>query len=97
MATLWIQSFASAAEVAYNAPHQQMSLTISGTQATAAVLTSPSGSNNAHMLRVRLMADSDCHVSWAGAATTADTPMGAENPEYFGIEAGTAISVIQRV
>lgn len=95
MATLWIHSFANAKETAFDAPFQTVQVTVTGAAASAAVLTTPTGQKN--MMRVRLFADVDCHVSWDGAdATTADLPMGADNPEYFGIESGTVISVIER-
>ncbi len=92
MATLWIHAFNDAKEVSYDAPNQKLSVAISGTAASASALTGAQG-----MQRVRLFADSDCHVSWDGTATTADIPLGAEAKEYFGIPKGSVISVIERV
>ena len=92
MATLWIAAFNDAKEVAYDNPNQEMTVTISGSSASSAALSGSYG-----MQRVRLFADTDCHVTWDGDATTSNRPLGAENPEYFGIKVGSVISVIERV
>ncbi len=95
MPTLWIHGFDAANEVPFGAPLFTDSISVAGAATTSAALSVPSGQNV--MLRVRLFTDTDCHVSWDGAdATTADAPLGAENPEYFGIETGQTISCIQR-
>ena len=92
MPTLWIHSFNDAKEVAFDAPNQKISVAISGSSASAAALTGTQG-----MQRVRLFTDTDCHVRWEGTdADNTDIPLGAENPEYFGIPTGTVISVIER-
>lgn len=52
--------------------------------------------------KVRMYADSDCFVTW-GANPTATTDgtsgrfLGANNPEYFQLEAGERVAVIERV
>ena len=95
MPTLWIHAFNDAKETAFDTPNQKLSVSVGGASASAAALTGTMG-----MQRVRLMTDTDCHVAWSAAGTAADTtdlPMGAENPEYFGIPTGYIISCIQRV
>ena len=96
MATLWIHVFEAAAEVALGDPIQELSVTIgvSSTSAGSAI----TGSNRLRR-RVRLFADLNCHVTWAASPTadTGDIPLGVDNPEYFDIEAGHTVAVIQRV
>ena len=54
------------------------------------------------MRRVRIFCDTDAWVTWGAPGITAlidgteGRMMGAENPEYFPIEAGFEISVIAR-
>lgn len=51
--------------------------------------------------RVRLLAESNVFVAHGQNPTVTDgtngTPLGTENPEYFDIEVGEKIAVIQRV
>ncbi len=95
MATLWIHVFEAAAEVALGDPIQELSVTIgaSSTSAGSAI----TGSNRLRR-RCRLMADTICHVTWAASPTadTSDIPLGIDNPEYFDIEAGHTVAVIDR-
>lgn len=97
MATLFFAVFADAKETAKGPVLQEGTVTISGTSAQSAVIT---GSNRA-IRRVRLFADTNCFVTW-GENPTAKTdgtdgrPMGSENPEFWDIESGYKIAVIQR-
>jgi hypothetical protein len=94
MATLSITVFEGAGEVATGDPLQVDTVTISGVSAQSSVIT---GSGRKRR-RVRLCADTACHVVW-GENPTADsghTFMGAENPEYFDIESGHKVAVIAR-
>ena len=97
MATLFIGGWDNANEVLCGAPIQETTVTVSGTSAQSAAV---SGSNK-EMRRVRLFSDTDCFVTWGSAPTAlnngaAGMPMGAENPEVIGIEAGHLIAVIER-
>lgn len=98
MSKLQITVFTSASEVAHGVPIQEewIDYTSSSVQSNAIA-----GSSRAQR-RVRIFSDADCFVTW-GANPTATTDgtsgrmMGAENPEYFSIEAGMKVAVIQRV
>lgn len=97
MATLYIAVFEHAEMTALGEPLEESTVTISGTSAQSAVIPGTGRKRK----KVRLFADSDCFVTW-GENPVAVTdgsdgrPMGAENPEYFDIEAGHKIAVIQR-
>ena len=98
MATLYITVWEDAAEVALGQPTQEMTVPIGASSAQSAVIV---GVKNRH-LRMRLMADGDCFVTWGDDPTaltdgTSGRPMGAENPEYFSINAGQKVAVIQRL
>ena len=93
MATLWITVFEHAGEVALGDPVQELTVTFTtSTQSTAIT-----GSNRKRK-RVRIFSDADCNVSWGAnpTATATTIPMGAENPEYFDIEAGHLIAAVTR-
>lgn len=95
MSTLFITVWDVAAEVAQGDPIQEMTITISGTSAQSTAITADSRRRK----RVRLFTDTDCFVTWGSdptAASGSSRPMGAENPEYFDIEAGHKIAVITR-
>lgn len=98
MATLYITVWEDAAEVALGQPTQEMVVSIGATSTQSAVIT---GTSNRHR-RMRLMADADCFVTWGEDPTaladgTGGRPMGAENPEYFAINVGQKVAVIQRL
>lgn len=98
MATLYIGVWDNANEVLFGAPIQEVAVTVSGTSAQSATI---SGSNK-EMRRCRLMADTDCFVTWGDNPTalndgTEGRPLDAENTEIFGIQAGQKIAVIERV
>src|SRR3990170_158819 len=95
---LFITVWEDAAEVALGAPTQEMQVAIGAGSVQSAVIT---GTKNRHV-RMRLMADADCFVTWGDdpVATTDGTsgrPMAAENPEYFDINVGQKVAVIQRL
>ena len=94
MATLWITVFEHAGEVALGDPLQELTVTFTTSTQSAAI----TGSDRKRK-RVRIFSDADCNVSWGANPTASGTtiPMGAENPEYFDIEAGMEISVIERI
>ena len=96
MATLWIAVFEGAAEVAMGDPLEETTVNIGATSTPMASAITGSGRKRR---RVRLFADADCHVTWAASptASTGNLPLGSENPEYFDIEAGHKVAVIERV
>jgi len=97
MATLQISVWDDAGEVALGPVLQEQVVTISGTSAAS---TSAIPGNN-QTRRVRLYADTDCYVTW-GADPTALSDgsdgrmIGANNPEYFSINSGHKVAVIER-
>ena len=98
MATMQFTVWISAAEVAIGAVLQEGAVTISGTAAPSAVITGEGRVKR----RVRVMCDAKAWVHWGAGVTalddgTAGRMMGAENPEYFDMEAGHIISVIERL
>lgn len=97
MATLYIAVWTSATEVALGDPIQEMAVSIGAGSVQSAEITA----DNRKRRRVRLMADSACFVTWGLNPTatndgTSGRPLGAENPEYFDIESGHLIAVIER-
>lgn len=98
MATLFITVWDNASQTLLGQPIQRATVSIgAGSLSSAAI----SGSKS-EIRRVRLFADADCFVTWGSNPTAAgdgsnDMPLGAENPEVVGIEAGDVIAVIQRV
>ena len=101
MATLWIDVYASAAEVALGDLIESHSITIgSSTAQMSGVIQGetefPKGPEHR---RIRLFADADCHVAWGSnpLAVTTGQPLGSENPEYFAIKSGQKVAVLERV
>ncbi len=98
MATLFIAVWRDAAEVALGDPLQEIAVAIGAASAQSAAITGKDRQRN----RIRLFADADCFVTWGTDPTaltdgTAGRPLGAGNPEYFDIEAGQKVAVIQRL
>ena len=93
MATLWITVFEHAGEVALGDPIQELTVTFTSSTQSAAI----TGTLRKRK-RVRIFSDADCNVSWGANPTASGTtiPMGAENPEYFDIEAGYLIAAVTR-
>lgn len=96
MATLTITVWGDASQTLIGEPLQEMTVAIGAGPLASGVIT---GGVNKAMRRVRLFADADCYVTWGENPTAAagNIPMGAENPEVFGIQSGHKISVIERV
>jgi len=97
MATLFYAVYESAGEVALGDPIQEGTVTIGVASAQSATI---SGSGRKRK-RVRLYADVNAFVTWGSNPTalndgTDGRPMGADNPEYFDIEAGHKIATILR-
>lgn len=95
MPTLWIHVWDEADTTALGDPLQEMKVTIGGVPTPSSAVV---GTGRRRRV-VRLFTDTDCHVTW-GASPTAnsdDIPMVANTHEYFEIEAGHAISVVERV
>lgn len=99
MATLFITVWGDASQTLLGKPVQRMKVAIgSGSLQSDAIVQG----NNKAMRRVRLFADADCFVTWdtdptADGGGVNDMPIGAENPEVFGIESGQKIAVKERV
>jgi len=96
MATLFVTVWEHAGEVAVGGPIQEFQVNIAATSTPSTEIIPGSPRRRR---RIRLFADADCFVTWAAtpvAVSSASRPLGAENPEYFEIEAGFKIAVIQR-
>ncbi len=98
MATLFIAVFDAANEVLFGEPIQEITVSKGGASVQSAAID---GDNNI-MRRVRLYSDTDCFVHWGTSPTalndgTAGRPLGADNPEVFGIVSGQLIATIERV
>lgn len=98
MATLFISVFGDASQTLIGKPKQEFTVTIAGTSAQSIAL---SQGNNKVQRRVRMWADVDCFVTWGEDPTaladgTAGLPLGAANPESFGIDTGDKIAVIEK-
>ncbi len=101
MASLFITVFEVAGATALGDPIQEEKVAIGAGSLTSTAITGLVATA-VKRRTVRLYADVDCFVTW-GAAPTATTDgtsgraLGADNPEYFHINAGDLIAVIQRV
>ncbi len=98
MATLFAGVWNGAAETLVGEPIQEFAVTITGTSAQTVALTSHS---NEVLRQVRVFSDTDCFVTWGSDPTatndgTSGRPLGAENPEVFGISSGAKLAVIAR-
>lgn len=98
MATLFFAVWDNANQTLLGEPLQEDTVAVgAGSLQSAAI----SGTRK-EIRRVRLFTDADCFVTWGDNPTalqdgTAGMPLGAENPEVVGIEAGQLIAVIERV
>jgi len=101
MATMQYTVWTAAAEVAVGPVLQEGAVAISDTAAPSeAIIGQPNGERVKR--RVRIMCDAKAWVTWGAGVTalndgTEGRMMGAEIPEYFDIEAGHTISVIERL
>ena len=98
MPTLFFSVFEGAGEVAHGDPIQEDIVAIGGTSLQSATIN---GSGRKRR-RVRILCDTNAYVIWGENPTaiadgSAGRPMGAENPEYFDIESGHRIAVIERI
>ena len=98
MATLFITVYEGAASVALGDPIQEEAVVIGAGSLQSNVITGIAPRRK----RVRLYADVDCFATWGDNPTattdgTSGRPLGADNPEYFDIESGYRIAVIERL
>ncbi len=98
MSTLFFAVFAGAAEVARGDPLQEGSVDIGGASTASVALTGTGRKRR----RVRLFADVDCFATWGESPVakndgTDGRPLAASVAEYFDIEVGHQIAVIDRV
>jgi hypothetical protein len=97
MATLYVTVWEVATEVALGDPLQSFQVDIAAT--TTQSIETIVGSDR-RKRRIRVFPSADCFVEWGEnptATSTASRPMGSENPEYFEIESGYKIAVIERL
>ncbi len=97
MATLFFTVFLGAVEVAAGDPVQENIITIGSGSLQSAVIT---GTDRKRQ-RVRVFADTNCFATWGLSPTAKDDgtdgrPLEAGSAEYFDIEAGHKIAVIER-
>ena len=98
MATLFFAVFAGAAEVAMGDPLQEDSVAIGGaSDVTVAII-----GTDRKRRRVRIFADADCFATWGETPVakndgTDGRPLAANVAEYFDIESGHQIAVIEKV
>jgi len=96
MASLQLTVFSNANSTAAGDVLQEEVVTVSGTSAQSSVIT---GSGNYRV--VRIYSDVDCFLTWGSNPTAlTDGPagrfIGANNPEYFRLQAGERFAVIER-
>lgn len=94
---LFITVWGGAGEVAMGDVLQEEVVAVGGGSLQSNVITG-SGVRQ----RVRLYSDTDCFVTWgsnpiAVGDGSSGRAMGADNPEYFEVNAGQKIAVIERV
>lgn len=97
MATLFFAVFAGAVEVAAGDPIQENKVAIGGVSTPSVVLVG----NRRKRHRVRVFADTNCFATWGESPIAKDDgtdgrPLEAGSAEYFDIEAGHKIAVIER-
>jgi len=97
MATLYFCVFESVGATALGDPLQEGSIAIGGASAQSIAIN---GSGRKRRL-VRCYADTDCFLTWGANPTAVNDgsdgrPLGADNPEYFNIEAEHLLAVIAR-
>lgn len=94
MADVSITVWEAAGSVAEGDPLQYTAATIDGGNSAAIVGT------GRKRRKCRLYAESDCWVQWGASPSATDgtdsVPLGADNPEYFDIEAGHSVSAVTR-
>lgn len=98
MASVQFTVFEVAAEVAQGQPLQEGVITIGAASVQGAVITA----DGRRRRRVRVFSEADCFVTWSeNPVAIADGSdgrmMAASQTEYFDIEAGHRLAVIERV
>lgn len=98
MAKLYFAVWRDAGAVALGDPLQEDMVSFAGTSVQTVALVGTNRQRN----RVRVFSDGDCFVTWGLAPIalndgTDGRPLGASNPEYFDIEAGYKLAVIERI
>ncbi len=102
MATLYLSVFYGASEVAMGDPYHEEAVAISGTSNASTAIPHPTGNPGKARIRVRALADVDCFCHWGDPTPVAlsdgtqGRAMAAGAAEYFDIEAGHMIAVIER-
>lgn len=96
MASLQLTVFSNATSTAVGDVLQEEIIAVSGTSAQSNAIT---GSGNYRV--VRMYADVDCFITWGSNPTalsngTGGRFVGANNPEYFRLQAGEKVAVIER-
>jgi hypothetical protein len=97
MASLQLSVFSNASSTAAGDVLQEEVVNISNSSVQSNVIV---GSNNYRV--VRMYADVDCFVTWGSDPTalsdgTDGRFIGANNPEYFRLQAGEKVATIERV
>jgi hypothetical protein len=95
MANVYMTVWETASEVALGDSLQHTAAVIDGAN------SDPIVGDGRKRRRVRLYAEQACWVNWGASPTatgaTDSIPLGADNPEYFDIEAGHVLTAIARV
>ena len=97
MPTLFYAAFHSATQTAEGTPLLEGKIAIGAGSLQSAAMPGASRVSR----RVRIFCDSKAYVTWGTNPTAVNDgsdgrPMGSENPEYFDLEAGWKIAVIER-
>lgn len=100
MSNLYICVFEGAAEVALGDPIQEEVVVFTSSSVQSNAISTANAASRVRR-RVRLYPDADCFVTWGENPTvltdgTEGRPLGAEQREYFDIESGHKIAVIER-
>ena len=98
MADLFYTVWDTAAEVANGPVKNENKVTIAATSTQSGLIEAAGGNRSR---RVRIYAGAKCFVTWGANPTavndgTAGRAMGADNPEYYEIQADHKIAVIER-
>jgi len=102
MTKLFVTVFEGANATALGDPIQEEVVVIGAGSLKSAVITAAGASATNVRRVVRLYAIADCFVTWGADPTavvdgTDGRAIGADNPEYFDIQAGHFVAVITRV
>jgi hypothetical protein len=98
MPTLWFHTFDTASEAANGPVLQKGTINIGATATLGDMITGKSTGDKRNRT-VRVFTDADCYIAWGDADTEAnatDVPIRSEDAEYFHLNEGDYISVIER-